>query len=323
MRRKALVTGGCGFIGSHLIESLLGDGYEVYCLDNMSTGSTDNLAHLFEPSGSSTRLRIIEGDVTEPYLIPVDEIYNLACPASPASYQADPIATWKASVLGALHALGAAKWAGAKVLQASTSEVYGDPATHPQDEAYYGNVNPVGPRACYDEGKRAAEAIFFDHMRTYGTDIKVVRIFNTYGPRMSLGDGRVVVNFIVRGLLGKPLEVYGTGSQTRSLCYISDTVKAIRLMMATGAAPGPVNIGNPYELSVRDIAYKIVRMIGTNSQIVLRPEEAGEDDPLRRRPDISLARELLHWGPKISLGDGLRETIEYYRGKLAPHFHGA
>ena len=305
--RRALVTGGAGFIGSHLCDRLLADGYEVICIDNMLTGSRDNLKHLKrEP-----RFRLVEHDVTEPYDVPVDRLFNLACPASPVHYQNDPIRTWKTSIFGAFHALELARKTGARVLQASTSEVYGDPEVHPQVESYWGHVNPIGIRACYDEGKRAAETLFFDYARRHKTDIRVCRIFNTYGPRMHPKDGRVVSNFIVQALHGEPLTIFGDGTQTRSFCFVDDLVEGIVRLMGDDAPTGPVNLGNPGEFTMLELADKVLAQTGSRSHVTFKPLPA--DDPTRRRPAISLAKATLGWEPMIALDEGLRRTIEYFK----------
>ncbi len=308
MGRKILVTGGAGFLGSHLVEKLLAEGNDVVCLDNLFTGQEKNVA-LFR---DNPRFSFIHHDVTEPYTLEADEIYNLACPASPVHYQADPVKTTKTSVLGALNALELARKNGAKVFQASTSEVYGDPEVHPQVEGYRGQVNPIGIRACYDEGKRCAESLFFDYHRQYGVPIKVVRIFNTYGPRMHPEDGRVVSNFIMQALRGDDLTIYGDGSQTRSFCYCDDLVDGIvRLMGSRAAFTGPMNLGNPGEFTILELAEKVLQLVGGKSRIVRRP--LPQDDPTQRRPDISLAKAELGWEPKIQLDEGLERTIAYFR----------
>ena len=320
--KRVLVTGGAGFIGSHLCERLLKDGHEVICLDNYFTGTKRNIAHLMDHS----RFELLRHDITEPLLVEVDWIFNLACPASPIHYQYNPVKTIKVNVLGALNMLGLAKRIRARILQASTSEVYGDPDVHPQTEEYWGNVNPIGKRSCYDEGKRVAETLFFDYMRQNKLDIKVVRIFNTYGPRMRPDDGRVVSNFIVDALKGKPLTIYGDGSQTRSFCYIEDMIEGVVRMMdyETGGQergrdytapylsgfPGPLNLGNPHEVSIEYIAEKIIELTGSKSQIVY--EKLPEDDPRRRCPDIGKAKTSLKWEPRIVLEEGLKRTIAYF-----------
>lgn len=307
-----LVTGGAGFLGSHLVERLLGQGHGVLCLDDFSTGSRRNLDRL----RSNQNLEILEHDIARPLEHGAfDEIYNLACPASPPHYQADPVQTTKTCVLGALNVLEIARHTGARVLQASTSEVYGDPHMHPQPESYWGNVNPTGPRSCYDEGKRCAESLFFDYARMYGTDIKVARIFNTYGPRMRPDDGRVVSNFIVQALQGADLTVYGEGSQTRSFCYVSDLVDGlIRLMASPAEVAGPVNLGNPAEFTVRELAAQVIAMTGSGSNIVHRPLPV--NDPRQRRPDITLAQNLLGWTPQVALQQGLESAIAYFDALL-------
>jgi UDP-glucuronate decarboxylase len=305
--KRIVVTGGAGFLGSYLCERLLGEGHEVICVDNFFTGSRSNVAHLLGYPG----FEMMRHDVTNPLYLHADEIYNLACPASPIHYQMDPIHTMKTSVLGAINMLGLARRSSARLFQASTSEVYGDPLVHPQREDYWGHVNPNGTRACYDEGKRAAEALCFDYQRRNGLDIKVVRIFNTYGPRMHPKDGRVVSNFIVQALTGEPLTVYGEGNQTRSFCYVSDLVEGFRRMMDTPADfTGPVNLGNPTEFTVLELAQKVVELTGTRSRIVHRPLPS--DDPKQRRPDITLAREKLGWEPSVSLDEGLVKTVAYF-----------
>ena len=307
-RRRVLVTGGAGFLGSHLIDRLLADGHEVLCVDNLFTGSKDNLAHLH----GNPRFEFMRHDITWPLYVEADEIYNLACPASPIHYQHDPVQTTKTSVHGAINMLGLAKRLGCKILQASTSEVYGDPAVHPQTEDYWGHVNPIGPRSCYDEGKRCAETLFFDYHRQHGLAIKVARIFNTYGPRMHPSDGRVVSNFIMQALKGEPITIYGDGQQSRSFCYVDDLVGGLVAMMQTGSeVTGPINIGNPVEFTVRELAEKVIAITGSSSTIVQAP--LPQDDPRQRQPDISRARELLGWQPTVALEDGLKETIAYFR----------
>ncbi len=316
--RRVLVTGGAGFVGSHLCERLLADGHDVLCADNYFTGRRENIAHLL----GHPRFEAMRHDVTFPLYVEVDEIYNLACPASPVHYQFDPVQTTKTSVLGAINMLGLAKRLHATVLQASTSEIYGDPAMHPQPESYRGNVNPLGPRACYDEGKRAAETLFFDYHRQHGVRIKVARIFNTYGPRMHPEDGRVVSNFIVQALRGAPITLYGDGRQTRAFCFVSDLVDGlVRLMGTEDTVTGPVNLGNPQEITVRDLAERIVRLTGSRSVIEYRP--LPQDDPAQRCPDITLARHTLGWQPQVALEDGLRRTIAYFAGLLAGNGEGA
>ena len=312
IRKRILVTGGAGFLGSHLCERLIDQGADVLCVDNYFTGSKTNLARLLgEP-----RFEAMRHDVTFPLYVEVDEIYNLACPASPIHYQFDPVQTTKTSVVGAINMLGLAKRTRAKVLQASTSEVYGDPEISPQTEDYRGNVNPRGPRACYDEGKRCAETLFFDYQRQHNTRIKVVRIFNTYGPRMLPNDGRVVSNFIVQALTGQDITLYGDGNQTRAFCFVDDLIDGLTRMMATSNdTSGPINLGNPHEITVRELAERIIALTGAPSKIVLRP--LPEDDPMQRCPDITRARSLLGWEPKIPLEQGLLRTIAYFESLLA------
>lgn len=308
---RVLVTGGAGFLGSHLCERLLAEGHEVLCADNYFTGTRRNIAHLL----SHPRFEALRHDVTFPLYVEVDEIYNLACPASPVHYQSDPVQTLKTSVHGAINVLGLAKRLGACVLQASTSEVYGDPAMHPQREEYWGHVNPIGPRACYDEGKRCAETLFFDYHRQHGLPIKVMRIFNTYGPRMHPGDGRVVSNFIVQALKGEPITVYGEGGQTRSFCYVDDLIEGmVRFMDTAPGETGPVNFGNPGEFTILELAETVIRLTGAASRIV--HAKLPDDDPRQRRPDITRARTLLDWEPKIGLEEGLERTIAYFRTLL-------
>ncbi len=311
LRKRILVTGGAGFLGSHLCDRLLKDGHEVLCVDNFYTGSKENIAHLL----TNPKFELIRHDVTFPLYVEVDEIYNLACPASPVHYQHDPVQTTKTSVHGAINMLGLAKRVGAKIFQASTSEVYGDPTVHPQVESYWGNVNPIGPRSCYDEGKRCAETLFFDYYRQHGLNIKVARIFNTYGPRMMPNDGRVVSNFIVQALRGEPITVYGEGQQTRSFCYVDDLIEGfIRLMGSEDGFPGPVNLGNPTEFTIMQLAEKVIELTGAKSSIVNKP--LPPDDPVQRRPDISLATEKLGWVPGIQLAEGLRSTTAYFEELL-------
>ncbi|MGB8274021.1 MAG: UDP-glucuronic acid decarboxylase family protein [Alphaproteobacteria bacterium] len=311
-QRKILVTGGAGFLGSHLCERLLAQGHDVLCVDNYFTGTKANVAHL----RNDPRFELLRHDVTFPLYVEVDEIYNLACPASPIHYQFDPVQTTKTSVHGAINMLGLAKRLKAKIFQASTSEVYGDPEVHPQSEDYRGLVNPIGPRACYDEGKRCAETLFFDYHRQHGLRIKVARIFNTYGPRMHPNDGRVVSNFIVQALKGAPITIYGDGSQTRAFCYVDDMIEGfIRLMNTPDALTGPVNLGSPRELAIGDLAEKIVAAAGSRSKIVHKPLPA--DDPRQRCPDITLAKRVLGWEPATPLEDGLRRTIAYFEQLLA------
>lgn len=310
-RKRILVTGGAGFIGSHLIDRLLGLGHEILCVDNLFTGSKRNIEHLHNHS----RVEFMRHDVTFPLYVEVDEIYNLACPASPVHYQHDPVQTTKTSVSGAINMLGLAKRLKCKIFQASTSEVYGDPFVHPQMESYWGNVNPIGVRSCYDEGKRCAETLFFDYWRQHQLEIKVARIFNTYGPRMHHADGRVVSNFIVQALKGDSITIYGDGNQTRSFCYVSDLVDGfIRLMDTDKTVTGPINLGNPGEFTIKELAEKIVEMTGSRSEIVYKP--LPEDDPKQRQPDISKAKEVLDWKPSIPLDSGLEETISYFRSHL-------
>jgi len=307
-RKRVLVTGGAGFLGSHLCDLLVAEGHDVLCLDNFFTGTRDNIAHLLE----KPNFEIIRHDLVQPLFLEVDEIYNLACPASPIHYQYNPVKTIKTSVMGAIHMLGLAKRVSAKILQASTSEVYGDPTVHPQDETYWGHVNPIGLRSCYDEGKRCAETLFFDYHRQNKVNIRVVRIFNTYGPRMHPNDGRVVSNFIIQALLNKDISIYGDGSQTRSFCYVDDLVDGLILMMnGPDEFVGPVNMGNPQETSILSLAKQIIRMTGSRSRVVF--ESLPGDDPTRRCPDISQAKKELGWEPGISLDEGLSKTIEYFK----------
>ena len=310
--KRVLITGGAGFIGSHLCERLLGDGCDVICLDNYFTGSKDNVRHLLD----NHNFELVRHDVTEPFYAEVDEIYNLACPASPVHYQYNPIKTMKTSFYGAMNMLGLAKRTKAKILQASTSEVYGDPAVHPQQEGYWGNVNPIGLRSCYDEGKRASETLFMDYHRQNGVRIKIVRIFNTYGPRMNPSDGRVVSNFIVQALRGEDITIYGDGMQTRSFQYVDDLVEAMVRMMATGDDfTGPVNTGNPGEFTMLELAEKVISLTGSKSKLVFMPLPS--DDPKQRKPDISLAYEKLGgWQPSVKLEDGLAKTIAYFKDIL-------
>jgi UDP-glucuronate decarboxylase len=309
--KRVLVTGGAGFLGSHLCDRLLAQGHEVVCADNLFTGTKRNVAHLL----GQLRFEFLRHDVTFPLYIEVDEIWNLACPASPIHYQHDPIQTTKTSVHGAINMLGLAKRLGARIFQASTSEVYGDPKVHPQPEGYWGHVNPVGPRSCYDEGKRCAETLFFDYFRQVKLEIKVARIFNTYGPRMHPNDGRVVSNFIVQALRNEPITIYGDGSQTRSFCYVDDLIDGfLRFMQSPADFPGPVNLGNPAEFTIRELAEQVIALTGSRSQLVSRPLPA--DDPTQRQPDIALARTKLGWEPKVSLDEGLRKTIGYFERLL-------
>ncbi len=303
-----MVTGGAGFLGSHLIDRLIERGDDVMCLDNLFTGTKQNIAHL----QGHERFEFLRHDVTIPLYVEVDEIYNLACPASPIHYQHDPVQTTKTSVHGAINMLGLAKRTGAKIFQASTSEVYGDPAVHPQREDYWGHVNPIGPRSCYDEGKRCAETLFFDYRRQHNLAIKVVRIFNTYGPRMHPSDGRVVSNFIVAALKGAPIPIYGDGTQTRSFCYVDDLIDGfLRLMDSSDDTTGPINIGNPGEFSMRELAEKVIAITGSKSEISYLP--LPQDDPRQRRPDITLAKDVLGWQPTVALDQGLEKTIDYFR----------
>jgi len=311
-RKRVLVTGGAGFLGSHLCERLVREGADVLCVDNYFTGRKDNIAHLLD----KPNFEAMRHDVTFPLYVEVDEIYNLACPASPVHYQFDPVQTTKTSVIGAINMLGLAKRVGAKILQASTSEVYGDPTVHPQTEDYRGNVNTLGPRACYDEGKRCAETLFFDYYRQHKVQIKVVRIFNTYGPRMHPNDGRVVSNFIVQALRGEDITLYGDGMQTRAFCYVDDLIDGMMRLMATGPdVTGPINIGNPHEIPVRELAERVIRLTGAASKIVFRP--LPQDDPMQRCPDIAMARSVLGWEPKVALDDGLGKAAAYFREMLA------
>ncbi|HWI41228.1 MAG TPA: UDP-glucuronic acid decarboxylase family protein [Verrucomicrobiae bacterium] len=307
---RILVTGGAGFIGSHLCERLVEEGHDVICLDNFFTGSKRNVEALL----SSSRFELVRHDIIEPILLEVDQVYNLACPASPVHYQYNPVKTIKTSVMGMINMLGLAKRVRARILQASTSEVYGDPAVHPQTEDYWGNVNPIGIRSCYDEGKRVAETLMMDYHRQNGVDIRIMRIFNTYGPRMALNDGRVVSNFIVQALRGEDLTVYGDGSQTRSFCYVDDLVEGMIRLMNTEGLTGPVNIGNPAETTIMEFARRILELTGSRSRIVSLP--LPQDDPKQRRPDISLAGEKLGWAPAVDLGTGLRRTIDEFSTRV-------
>ena len=310
-RKRVLVTGGAGFLGSHLCDRLVAAGNDVVCVDNFYTGAKENIADLRD----KPNFELIRHDITFPLYVEVDEIYNLACPASPVHYQHDPVQTTKTCVHGAINMLGLAKRTGARIFQASTSEVYGDPEVHPQQESYWGRVNPIGIRSCYDEGKRCAETLFFDYHRQYGLDIKVARIFNTYGPRMHPDDGRVVSNFIVQALKGDPITIYGDGSQTRSFCFVDDLIDAfLRLMKTDREVTGPVNLGNSGEFTIAELAERIVALVGSSSEIVYQP--LPQDDPLQRRPDLTLADQLLDWRPKVNLEDGLRPVIDYFRGVL-------
>ena len=310
MAKRILVTGGAGFIGSHLCERLLEKGNEVVCLDNFFTGSKDNIKNLF----SDYRFELVRHDLVNPILLEVDHIYNLACPASPVHYQYNPVKTVKTSVMGTLNMLGLAKRVKARILQASTSEVYGDPTVHPQPETYWGNVNCIGLRSCYDEGKRVAETLMMDYHRQNQVDIRIVRIFNTYGPRMALNDGRVMSNFITQALRGKPLTIYGDGSHTRSFCYVSDMVKGMIAMMEQEEFIGPVNLGNPQEISIAELAESIIKTTGSTAGMAYKP--LPPDDPVRRCPDIALARAQLNWQPEIDFKTGLSQTIEYFQNKL-------
>jgi UDP-glucuronate decarboxylase len=311
-RKRVMVTGGAGFLGSHLCERLLNDGHDVLCVDNFYSGTKDNIEHLVE----NPHFEMMRHDVTFPLYVEVDEIYNLACPASPIHYQRDPVQTTKTSVHGAINMLGLAKRTKAKILQASTSEVYGDPEVHPQNESYWGHVNPIGIRSCYDEGKRCAETLFFDYHRQHQLEIKVVRIFNTYGPRMHPNDGRVVSNFIVQALSGKDITIYGDGSQTRSFCYVDDLIEGfIRLMASPSDTTGPINIGNPVESTIKELAETVIAMVGGKSKLIFNP--LPQDDPKQRKPDITLARNKLGWEPKVKLHDGLSNTVDYFKKFLA------
>lgn len=310
-RKRILVTGGAGFLGSHLCERLVNEGNDVICMDNFRTSAKRNIRHLMD----NHYFEFIRHDIIEPIFIECDQIYNLACPASPIWYQQDPIYTTKTSIYGAFNCLGIAKRTGARILQTSTSEVYGDPEMHPQKEEYRGNVNQIGPRACYDEGKRVAETLFFDYHRQHKVDIKVMRIFNTYGPRMDMGDGRVVSNFIVQALRGEDITIYGDGSQTRSFCYVDDLIEGmIRLMNSRDGFTGPVNIGNPREFTIKQLAELVVEMTGAKSKVIYM--DLPVDDPTQRKPDISLARKELDWEPKIELEEGLRKTIDYFKERI-------
>ena len=308
--KKILVTGGAGFLGSHLCDRLLKDDTEVICLDNFFTGSKDNIRHLL----SNPNFELVRHDIVQPILLEVDQIYNLACPASPIHYQYNPVKTIKTSVMGSINMLGLAKRVKARILQASTSEVYGDPEVHPQVEDYHGNVNPIGFRSCYDEGKRTAETLFMDYKRQNGVDIRIARIFNTYGPRMAIDDGRVVSNLVIQALRGKPMSVFGKGTQTRSFCFVDDMIEGFISLMNSDYDVGPVNLGNPHEITVLELAKVIMEITGTESQIIYEP--LPEDDPVRRCPDISLAAKLLDWKPKVTLEEGMRKTIEYFKEKI-------
>ena len=310
--KRVLVTGGAGFLGSHLCDRLIADGHEVLCLDNFFTGDKANIAHLLP----NPKFELLRHDVTFPLFVEVDEIYNLACPASPVHYQHDPVQTTKTSVHGAINLLGLAKRLGIRIFQASTSEVYGDPAVHPQPEEYWGHVNPIGIRSCYDEGKRCAETLFFDYHRQCGLEIKVVRIFNTYGPRMHHADGRVVSNFIVQSLQGEPITMYGDGQQTRSFCFVSDLIDGfIRLMDSPAEVTGPINIGNPVEFSMLELAQLVQEKTGSKLDFQFKP--LPQDDPRQRQPDITRARNILGWEPKVALSEGLDRTIDYFRKRLS------
>ena len=312
LRKRVMVTGGAGFLGSHLCDRLIADGHDVLCIDNFFTGTKDNIIHLIDNS----HFELMRHDVTFPLYIEVDEIYNLACPASPIHYQYDPVQTTKTSVHGAINMLGLAKRVKAKIFQASTSEVYGDPEVHPQTEDYWGHVNPIGRRSCYDEGKRCAETLFFDYHRQHNLRIKVARIFNTYGPRMHPNDGRVVSNFIVQALKGEPITIYGDGSQTRSFCYVDDLIEAfVRLMDTPDEFIGPVNTGNPSEFTIKQLAEKVIEMTGSSSKLSYEPLPS--DDPTQRRPNITLAKEKLGWEPTVKLAEGLKSTIAYFETLLS------
>ncbi len=311
LRKRVLVTGGAGFLGSHLCERLLDEKCDVLCVDNFYTGSKRNIAHLL----GNTYFELVRHDITFPLYLEVDEIYNLACPASPIHYQEDPVQTTKVNVHGSINMLGLAKRIKAKILQASTSEVYGDPAVHPQPETYFGNVNCIGPRSCYDEGKRCAETLFFDYHRQHNLKIKVARIFNTYGPRMHLNDGRVISNFIVQALKGKPLTIYGNGNQTRSFCYVDNLIEGlIRLMNTDDDVTGPINLGKPGEFTILELAEKVMDLTNSKSEIIFKPMQI--DDPMQRKPDITLAREFLGWEPEVALEEGLKKTIAYFEELL-------
>ncbi|NTV83010.1 MAG: SDR family oxidoreductase [Bacteroidales bacterium] len=311
MRKRVLITGGAGFLGSHLVEKLLAEGHDVTCVDNYFTGDKSNIAHLM----GNPYFEVIRHDITMPFFIEVDEIYNLACPASPIHYQFNPIKTIKTSVMGAINMLGLAKRVKAKILQASTSEVYGDPEIHPQTESYWGHVNPIGSRACYDEGKRCAEALFMNYHLQNEVRIKIMRIFNTYGPRMHPNDGRVVSNFIVQALKNEDITIYGNGSQTRSFCYVDDLLEGMVRLMNTGDEfIGPVNVGNPGEFTILELAEKVLKLTGSSSKLVFMP--LPEDDPMQRQPDITLANQVLGWQPKVNLDEGLEKTIAYFKSVI-------
>lgn len=310
---RVLITGGAGFLGSHLADKLIADGHEILCVDNFFTGRRENIKHLL----GHANFELLRHDVTFPLYLEVDHVYNMACPASPVHYQFDPVQTVKTNVMGAINMLGLAKRIKARILQASTSEVYGDPAVHPQQETYWGNVNPIGVRSCYDEGKRCAETLFFDYHRQHAVDIRVVRIFNTYGPRMRPDDGRVVSNFIVQALKGDSITIYGDGSQTRSFCYVTDLVDVMTRFMALQSSAGvfgPINIGNPFEFTMIELAELILKITSSKSKIVFKPLPS--DDPKQRQPDISLAKKHLDWSPKVNLEDGLRSTVDYFKRSL-------
>lgn len=311
MERRVLVTGGAGFLGSHLCERLLREGHNVICLDNFFTGQRKNVEHLL----SDHRFELLRHDVTEPMTLEVDQIYHLACPASPVHYQRNPVRTIRTGVMGTLHMLDVARDASARMLIASTSEVYGSPAVHPQPEDYWGHVNPVGSRACYDESKRCAEALAVSYARQYGVQVRIARIFNTYGPRLHVGDGRVVSNFIVQSLRGQPLTLYGDGSQTRSFCFVSDLIEGLLRLMESDQNAQPINLGNPVEITMRQLAEEVRRLTGSSAELICRP--LPQDDPPQRRPDIARARRLLNWAPQVSLEEGLGKTIEYFRWRLS------
>lgn len=308
--KKILVTGGAGFLGSHLCDRLIKDGAEVICLDNFFTGSKDNIKHLLP----NPHFELLRHDIVQPVLLEVDQIYNLACPASPIHYQYNPVKTIKTSVMGSINMLGLAKRVKARILQASTSEVYGDPEVHPQVETYRGSVNPIGPRSCYDEGKRTAETLFMDYKRQNGVDIRIARIFNTYGPRMAIDDGRVVSNLVIQALRREPMSVFGKGTQTRSFCFVDDMIEGFLRLMNSDYDNGPVNLGNPHEITVLELAKVIMEITGTDSKVVYEP--LPEDDPVRRCPDINLASDLLNWKPKVGLEEGMRKTIDYFRERV-------